>query len=186
MGLYLIPRKPDKLTPLQLAEKANYIVRVSKISPTKVLSLFPGRKFGHPIFSEAELIHEISKEDISFKVRRYDKKWRTFTGLSDYMVRPFIIQDIYLKCGFLGIDQELVIGYNENNQKVKKLIDAIPEPEGVDKVKEVNCASYYIKKQLGLDITKLPGFKDVEPGIKFISEFMSKSAEKFLNEEILE
>lgn len=185
MSLYLIDR--NKLTPLQLAEKANYIVRVSKVSPTKVLTLFPNRLFGHPIIkNHPELIHEIEKQENGFKIRRYDTKWRTFTGLSNYMVRPFIIQDIYLKCGFLGIDQELVVGYDENNKKVKKLIEAIPEPEGVDKTKELNCASYYIKKNLGIDITKLAGYKEVESGIKFIEKFVRDSAEKFLNEEILE
>lgn len=185
MGLYLIDRKP-KLTPLKLAEQAGYIVRVSKISENRILTLFPDRLFGHPQYKSVELIHEISKENNAFKVRRYDKKWRSFVGLSNYMVRPFIIQDIYLKCGFLGIDQELVVGYDENNKKVKQLIEAIPEPEGVDKAKELNCASFYIKKNLGIDITKLVGYKEVEPGIKFIEKFVRDSAEKFLNEEILE
>lgn len=186
MPLYLIDKGKDLQTKIiELCEKAGYIVSVNRVT-NKVITIFPERKFGHPIYARHDLIHEIEKSDYYFKVKRYDKKWRTFTGLSDYMVRPFIMQDIYLKCGFLGIDQELVLGYDENNKKVKRLIDAIPEPEGVDKTKELNCATYYIKKNLGIDITKLAGFKDVESGIKFIEKFIKDSAEKFLNEEILE
>lgn len=191
MSLYLINRKQTlKQQILDLAEKAGYIVRVSKISSGddggKVLTLFPSRKFGHPVFENEELVHEISKQETSFRVKRHDKnKWRTF-NLPDYVVRPFIMQDIYIKCGFLGIDQDLVIGYDENNIKVKKLIDAIPEPLGVDRAKEISCATLFLKKILGYQVDNDPNFKSVETGITFIEKFIKDSSEKFLNEEILE
>mgnify|MGYP001582823163 CR=1 FL=1 len=190
MSLYVIEReKPLNKRIIELCEKANYIVRVCKISTDngggKVLTTFPNREFGHPIYSREELIHEIEKKENYFKVRRYDKhKWRTF-NIPNYAVRTFIMQDIYLKCGFLGLDQELVIGY-DGNKPVKRLIDAIPEPEGVDKQIELSCATLFVKRNMGYDVSKESNYTLIEPGMKFIEKFMRDSAEKFLNEEILE
>lgn len=190
MSLYVIERENSLNKIIELCEKANYIVRVSKVSVEngggKVLTIFPERRFGHPKYKNEELIHEIEKTNHGFKVRRYDKnKWRTF-NIPDYCVRTFIMQDIYLKCGFLGIDQELVIGYDLNNKSVKRLIDAIPAPEGANKQIELSCATLFVKRNLGYDISQEKHFKAMEPGIKFIEKFMKDSAEKFLNEEILD
>ena len=186
MSLYLFERISLKKRIFELVEKAGYIVRVSKVGDNKLLTLFPNRLFGHPQYKNNELIHEIEPNKDGYKIRRFEKdKWRVFI-VPDYVVRPFIIQDIYLKCGFLGIDHDLVFGYDENNNKVKKLIDAVPKPEGVDETKEVACAKLFIAKNLGEDVSKETTKYGVGAGVDFIANFMYSSAKKFLNDEILE
>lgn len=180
--IYLIQRKPTlKQQILKLCEQTNYFVRVSNLSTEstiKIITLFPNRCFGHPTFENEELIHEVDGS----KVRRYDKeKWRTF-NLPTYIIRPFIIQDIYLKCGFLGIDYNLVFAYNENNEKCK-LIDCIPEPKDLNKEYEKQAMTVYGPYGTGT-IEKLKNFKDMEPGIKFLNNFLLKSVDKFIDEEI--
>jgi len=184
--MYLFEERNLKKQILQLAEKAGYIVRITKVGDNKLLTLFPNRLYGHPIYKNEEIIHEIEPHKDGYKIRRFEKsKWRTFI-VPDYVVRPFIIQDIYLKCGFLGIDHDLVFGYDENNIKVKKIIEAIPTPIGADETKEVACAKLFVAKNLGQDVTKECNKYGVLNGVLFIEKYLNGAARKFLNDDILE
>ena len=51
---------------------------------------------------------------------------------------------------------------------------------------ELSCATLFVKRNLGYDVSKEENYKLIEPGMKFIEKFMRDSAEKFLNEEILD
>lgn len=184
--MYLLNKgKSLKEKILELCQKANYIVRVSSVSTDKfkILTLFPDRKFGKPIYANAELIHELEVKE-GLVLKRYDKgKWRYF-NVPPYIVRPFIIQDIYLKSGFLGLDPELVIGYNSENKQVKKVINALPEPPGLKPELEKEVLNLYNINGPYVKNDKLN--PEIEPGIVFLNNFLINSAEKFLNEDILE
>lgn len=183
--MYLLNKgKSLKEKILELCQKANYTVRVSNVSSTglKILTLFPNRLFGKPKYVNQELIHELDEKGATLK--RYDKgKWRYF-NVPSYIIRPFIIQDIYLKCGFLGLDPELVIGYNSENERVKRVINAIPEPPNLKTELEKEVLNLYNLNGPYVKVDKLN--PEIEPGIVFLNNFLINSAEKFLNEDILE
>ncbi len=98
---------------------------------------------------------------------------------------PFV-QDIYLRCGFLGIDNELVIGYNEKDEVVEPLIHAIPQPKTANLDKEVQTAKIYKRASIGMDCKKECESLKIGPGVKLIQNLIDETAFSFLNEEIFD
>ena len=167
---------------LELAKQAKYIVEINKISKDKSLTLFPNRVFGVPICHSEELVHEVSKLKEGWVVKRIDKNDTKRYIFPDYAVRPFILQDIIIKCYLLGIDLNLCIAYDENRKEVRGL-DAVPGPDVVDLEKQKQVLPLYNQLEIKMDVYDKIKKLGIGPGITSIDNYVKGLVEKFVNQE---
>ncbi len=187
MSLLLLKRKDtvDTNKILDLCERAKYVVKVCKVDATKCITLFPDRKFGKPIYKSEELIHEISKDGEFVKIKRHDNKGLRVIKIPGYAVRSLILNDIFLKCGFLGLDRELVVGYDENNKKSDSVFEILPTLETDSKL-EYETSKICTKSLVGLDCSKEIEKLKISSGVSIVNKFAENTTYKFLNEELLD
>lgn len=179
---FSIERTSLKEKMLELAKKAKYIVEINGISKNKSLTLFPNRLFGSPVFKGEEIVHEVYKSGPSHIIKRTDKEGTKRFIVPDYAIRPFIIQDIIVKCHMLGIDLSLCVAYNENRTQCEA-IDVVPGPEGISRELEKQVLPLYQKIEIDKEaLPKIQKLK-INEGIIAIDNYVKSVVDRFINQE---
>lgn len=182
MSRFFIERPSLKTKILELAKQAKYIVEINRISKDKSLTLFPNRIFGVPLAHSEELVHEVSKLKDGWVVKRIDKNETKRYILPDYAIRPFILQDIIIKCYLLGIDISLCVAYDEHHNEVAGL-DAVPGPDIVDNEKQKQVLPLYNQLEIKADVYSKIKKLGIEKGVSAIDSYVKRLVEKFVNQE---
>lgn len=166
----------------ELCKKAKYYVTVNKINNNSCLTLFPDRIIGKPLIKNEELSHKITVNGKNIMLERWKngEKKTYFPPLN--AIRPLIYQDIRLTSHIYGIPYDLLIGYNENNEVVLDLFDAIPFPENSNRDIERAILNSTLLLTSGHDIQDELKQKGILEECNFISRYTQNIINEFMED----
>lgn len=182
MSRFFLERPSLKEKMLELAKKAKYIVEINRVSKDKSLTLFPNRLFGSPLHQGEEIVHEVCKSGDIHIIKRTDNTETKRFIVPDYAVRPFIVQDIIIKCHLLGIDLSLCFAYNESRTECQAM-DVVPGPEGVSRELEKQVLPLYNQLEINKEVYPKIQKLGIEKGIVAIDNYVKSVVDEFVNQE---